>query len=136
MLLSADYSQIELRVVADYSGDPTFREAFRTRFEEEAETYAAHAYDGMNMLLWAVQAAGLNRAKIRDLLAYRRRPWPGVTGAVVLSAALDDVGQVYLARREQGQWRFYSRGDLDIPQVYAPARDRVYPDSSSSIAPE
>ena len=30
VLLSADYSQIELRVVADYSRDPTFLEAYRT----------------------------------------------------------------------------------------------------------
>jgi DNA polymerase-1 len=30
VLLSADYSQIELRVVADFSEDPTFLEAFRT----------------------------------------------------------------------------------------------------------
>ena len=48
-----------------------FREAFRKRFDEEPETYAAHAYDGMNMLIWAIQIAGLNRAKIRDVLAYR-----------------------------------------------------------------
>ena len=25
----------------------------------------------MNMLIWAIQVAGLNRAKIRDVLAYR-----------------------------------------------------------------
>ncbi|MBI3993147.1 MAG: DNA polymerase I [Candidatus Lambdaproteobacteria bacterium] len=30
VLLSADYNQIELRVVADYSGDPTFVQAFKT----------------------------------------------------------------------------------------------------------
>ena len=29
VLLSADYNQIELRVLADYSGDPTFLQAFR-----------------------------------------------------------------------------------------------------------
>ena len=28
------------------------------RFNEEPETYAAHAYDGMNMLIWAIQVAG------------------------------------------------------------------------------
>jgi len=51
-----------------------FCEAFRKRFGEEPETFAAHAYDGMNMLIWAVQVAGLNQAKIRDLLAYRTKP--------------------------------------------------------------
>jgi ABC-type branched-subunit amino acid transport system substrate-binding protein len=102
-----------------------FRKAFRDRFGEEAETFASHAYDGMNMLIWAVQVAGLNRAKIRDVLAYRTRPWKGVTGDISLSAALDDVGDVYLAKRENGQWNYYSREDLEIPRDYIPPRDRV-----------
>lgn len=92
-----------------------FREAFRQRFGEEPETYAAHAYDGMNMLIWAVQVAGLNRAKIRDVLAHRIAPWPGVTGDIPLSAALDDMGEVFLAQRENGAWKYYSRDDLQIP---------------------
>lgn len=120
-------------VVAAYPWNPTrqdprleaFRQAFRARFNEEPETYAAHAYDGMNMLLWAIQVAGLNRAKIRDVLASRTRPWPGVTGDISFSAALDDVGEVFLARCEQGAWKYYSREDLSIPRGYIPARDRV-----------
>jgi len=106
-------------------GLQAFRQAFQTRFGEDAETFAAHAYDGMNMLVWAIQVAGLNRAKIRDVLAYRTQPWQGVTGDIVLSACLDDVGTVYLAQREQGQWQFKSREDLDIPRDYVPIRDRV-----------
>ncbi len=120
-------------VVAAYPWNPTrqdpkleaFRRAFRARFNDEPETYAAHAYDGMNLLLWAIQAAGLNRAKIRDVLASRTRAWPGVTGDLSLSAALDDVGEVFLARREQGAWKYYSREDLGIPRGYIPPRDRV-----------
>jgi branched-chain amino acid transport system substrate-binding protein len=107
-------------VICTYPWNPTrtsnrlegFRKAFRERFGEGPETFAAHAYDGMNMLIWAVQVAGLNRAKIRDVLAHRARPWKGVTGDIRLSACLDDVGDVYLARRENGQWDFYSREDL------------------------
>ncbi len=57
-----------------------FKKAYKARYGVEAETYASHAYDGMNMLLWSIQAAGLNRAKIRDVIAYLPRPWPGVTG--------------------------------------------------------
>jgi ABC-type branched-subunit amino acid transport system substrate-binding protein len=102
-----------------------FRDNFRKRFGVEPDTYAAHAYDGMNMLIFAVQAAGLNRAKIRDVLAYMTRPWPGVTGDVVLSAALDDVGEVFLARFEDGEWNFYSREQLQIPRGHIPPRDRV-----------
>jgi len=110
-----------------YPWDPTrsdgkyqaFRESFRQRFGEEAETYAAHAYDGMNMLLWAVQVAGLNRARIRDVLAYRTEPWQGVTGDIVFSSVLDDIGDVFLAKRERGTWKYYSRQDLGIPRGQA-----------------
>lgn len=93
-----------------------FRAAYRERYNEEPETYAAHAYDGMNMLIWAAQTAGLNRAKIRDVLAYRTEPWPGVTGDIPLSAALDDAGEVFLTRRENGQWKYFSRADLGLSQ--------------------
>jgi ABC-type branched-subunit amino acid transport system substrate-binding protein len=110
-------------VICTYPWNPTrndpklkaFRQEFFGRFGVEPDTYAAHAYDGMNMLIWAIQTAGLNRAKIRDVLAHRTEPWPGVTGAIPLSAALDDAGEVFLARREQGSWAFQSRDDLGIP---------------------
>lgn len=92
-----------------------FRQDFEERYGVEPDTYAAHAYDGMNLLIWAIQHAGLNRAKIRDLLAYRSEPWPGVTGEIPLNAVLDDAGEVFLARWDGEKWRYYSRRDLDIP---------------------
>ena len=81
----------------------------------EPETYASHAYDGMNMLIWAIQAAGLNRAKIRDMIAYRTEPWKGVTGDIVFSSVLDDIGEVYLAKREQGAWKYLFAQELGLP---------------------
>ncbi len=77
------------------------------------------------MLIWAVQVAGLNRAKIRDILAYRSEPWPGVTGDIPLSAVLDDLGEVFLAKREKNRWNYYSRDDLDVPRGYIPPRDQA-----------
>ena len=97
-----------------------FRNRFRARFHEEPETYAAHAYDGMNMLIWAIQNAGLNRAKIRDLIAYRMEPWQGVTGEIRFSPVLDDVGEVFLARRENGKWKYYTREQLGVPRTGCP----------------
>jgi ABC-type branched-subunit amino acid transport system substrate-binding protein len=100
-----------------------FRENFEERFGVEPDTYASHAYDGMNMLVWAVQTVGLNRAKIRDVLANMTRPWPGVTGDIALSAALDDGGEVYLVRFEEGEWRYYSREELEIPSGESAPRE-------------
>jgi ABC-type branched-subunit amino acid transport system substrate-binding protein len=93
-----------------------FRAGFKERYGVEPDTYAAHAYDGANMLIWAIQTAGLNRAKIRDVLAYRTEPFPGVTGDIPLSSAMDDAGEVFLAIREQGKWVYRSREDLGIPR--------------------
>ena len=120
-------------VIAAYPWNPErkdpkldgFRATFQKRFGVNPDTYAAHGYDGMKMLIWAVQVAGLNRAKIRDVLAYRSKPWPGVTGNIVMSATLDDVGDVTLAKYEDGSWRFYTREDLEIPRGHVPERDRV-----------
>jgi branched-chain amino acid transport system substrate-binding protein len=111
-----------------------FRKAYRERFGVEAETYAAHAYDGMNMMLWAINAAGLNRAKIRDLVAFLPHPWPGITGDIVLSACLDDVGDTTLARYEGGTWTYETRADLKVPKGYIAPRDRLNRDAEVAAA--
>jgi len=43
----------------------------------------------------------------------------------MLSACHDDIGDVFLTKRENGKWKFYSRKDLKIPRGYIPPRDRV-----------
>jgi len=111
-----------------------FRKAYRERFGMEAETYAAHAYDGMNLMLWAIQVAGLNRARIRDVVAFLPHPWPGVTGDIVLSACLDDVADTYIATYRDGRWSYLSRSDLGIPKGYIPPRDRLNRESESVAA--
>ncbi len=117
-------------VIAGYPWNPdrrdpkylAFKERFRKRFGDDPETYASHAYDGLNMILWAIQNAGLNRAKIRDLLAYRNEPFHGVTGDIRFSAVLDDIGEVFLAKYEGGRWKYYSREDMQIPKGNIPRR--------------
>jgi branched-chain amino acid transport system substrate-binding protein len=130
-------------VVAAFPWDPSrkgaglerFRKAYRERYGMEAETYAAHAYDGMNLMLWAIQVAGLNRARIRDVIAHLPEAWPGVTGDIVFSAALDDVGDTTLARFENGGWTYHTRRSLDVPRGYIPPRDRLNRDSHAAGAP-
>jgi hypothetical protein len=89
----------------------------------------------MNLMLWAINVAGLNRAKIRDLVAYLPHPWPGITGDIVLSACLDDVGDTYLATYERGTWRYASRTDLRVPKGYIAPRDRLNRDQSAGAPP-
>ena len=57
--------------------------------------------------------------------SHRPDEFVGVTGAIPLSACLDDLGEVFLARVEKGRYRYYSRADLAIPQGVIHPRDRV-----------
>ena len=66
------------------------------------------------------------------MIAYRSKPWPGVTGDIALSATLDDVGEVSMARFEDGKWDFLTRKELEVPRGYIPARDRVTRTSANS----
>ena len=84
------------------------------------------------MLIWAIQTAGLNRAKIRDVLAYRTEPFPGVTGEIPLSSAMDDAGEVFLAIRENGKWVYHSRADLGIPRGKVIEKPRVERDQAAA----
>jgi len=113
-----------------------WRERFRTRFGVDPDTYSAHGYDGMSMLIWGIQKAGLNRAKIRDVLAYRTIPFEGVTGSIPLSACLDDLGEVFLTRVEGGRWKYYSREDLQIPRGTIAPRSRIPVVTTSPVTQE
>lgn len=74
-----------------------FRETFRRRFGEEPETHAAHAYDGMDMLIWAIQVAGLNRAKIRDVIAHLPNPGRASTASLARIPCGGTCGRRHLA---------------------------------------
>lgn len=107
------------KVAAAYPYDPTsddpkyktFVQAFTERYGEAPETYAAHAYDGANMIIEAIEQVGLNRAKIRDVLVGMRN-YHGVTGRKDLDAVYSNRSEAYLVRLENGEWKFYSREDL------------------------
>ncbi|HDI00452.1 MAG: hypothetical protein DRP94_03860 [Candidatus Latescibacterota bacterium] len=100
------------------SKDPVylaFKERYQKRYGVPPETYAAHAYDGMNMLIEAIEKAGLNKAKIRDALdEYRIHPYHGVTGTIILNDVYTDVGPVSIAIVKGGKFHFYSEEELGI----------------------
>lgn len=112
------------QVIGGYPYNPVSKDApylafcqrFKERFGEEPETYAAHAYDGMTMVIEAIERAGLNRALIRDELAVITK-YHGVTGPMEYDPIFNDISQASLAVAENGQWKFYSReeilGDID-----------------------
>ncbi|MCP5103012.1 MAG: amino acid ABC transporter substrate-binding protein [bacterium] len=103
------------KVVAGYPYDPEskdtkyleFKRKFNDRYGEAPETYAAHAYDGMTMLIAAIEKAGLNRAKIRDELANIKR-YRGVTGQKEFDPVFNNISPAVLAILKNGRWSFLS----------------------------
>jgi ABC-type branched-subunit amino acid transport system substrate-binding protein len=104
------------KVAAGYPFNPAgenpkykeFKRQYEKRFGQAPDTYAAHAYDGMNMLIDAIEKAGLNRARIRDELA-KVKHYDGVTGKKEFDATYNNISSPVLAVLEKGRWRFYSR---------------------------
>lgn len=84
-----------------------FEARYRERFSEDAEAMAAHAYDGMNLLIQAIQTVGPNKTLIRDWLSGQTR-YHGITGEIPFDATLNDVGPVYLARFENGRFAYFA----------------------------
>ena len=101
------------------SGNPkleTFRANYRKRFGMEPNVFAAHAYDGMNILIESINKAGLNRALIRDAMTdmMTYKGYKGVTGDIVFDATWNDIGAIYYAEVKDGKFIFYPTSDLVI----------------------
>lgn len=96
---------------SDDPGYLKFKRDFTERFGEEPESFAAHAYDGMNMTIEAIEKAGLNRAKIRDALA-EVKTYRGVTGVKEFDVVLNNISPPYLAVLKDGQFLFHSRDEV------------------------
>ncbi len=82
-----------------------FQQRFQEKYGEMPDAPAAHGYDGMNMLIEAIDRAGLNRVRIRNELAAMLE-YEGVSGRIVLDNTFNDVGAVYLGRVEEGRFVF------------------------------
>lgn len=120
------------------SSDPawlSFRDAYRERWDEDPDAYAAHAFDGTNLVLDAVREAGLNRVRIRDALAAVER-YHGVTGPIVFDNTFNDVGPVYLARVVDGAFRTLPRPANDWRPGESIAPDRAISEARSGADPE
>jgi ABC-type branched-subunit amino acid transport system substrate-binding protein len=85
-----------------------FRERFRQHFGEEPDAYASYAYDGMNMLIAAIEKTGLNRGRIMQVLRdYAQKSYDGVAGRALFDFTLKNVSPVTLARVEDGKFVYW-----------------------------
>jgi branched-chain amino acid transport system substrate-binding protein len=85
-----------------------FQASYLKRFGIEPDVFAAHAYDGMNMIISAINKAGLNRVLIRDLFTDQKtfQGYEGVTGKIIFDGSWNDVGEISIAKVKNGRFEF------------------------------
>jgi ABC-type branched-subunit amino acid transport system substrate-binding protein len=93
------------------SNDPkwkTFKANYNKRFGQEPDVFAAHAYDGMTMIIEAIRKVGLNRVLIRDVLTDLKtfQGYEGVTGKVIFDASWNNIRPIFLAKVSNGKFSF------------------------------
>ena len=85
-----------------------FEDRYRQEFKEEPDPYAAYAYDGMNILIAAIQKAGLNRGRIMDALReYETKAYEGVAGRAVFDYTLNNVAPVTMTEVRDGKFVYW-----------------------------
>lgn len=85
-----------------------FRDAYRQKFNEEPIDYAAYAYDGMNMLIAAIEKTGLNRGRIMDVFrSYQMKTYDGVSGRIYFDHTLNNLAPITMARVKNGEFEYW-----------------------------
>jgi branched-chain amino acid transport system substrate-binding protein len=98
-----------------------FKSNYQKRFGMEPDVFAAHAYDGMNMLIGAIQKVGLNRVLIRDILTDMKtfQGYKGVTGKVNFDATWNNIRPIFIAEVSNGKFKFSPAPPLEkSDQIY------------------
>ena len=93
---------------ADIPKLKAFKANYIKRFGQEPDVFAAHAYDGMNIIIEAVHKAGLNRALIRDVLTDMKtfQGYQGVTGPVIFDGSWNNIRPIFMAIVSKGKFEF------------------------------
>jgi len=94
---------------ADIPKLKAFKANYIRRFDLEPDVFAAHAYDGMNLLIEATKKAGLNRVLIRDLLTDLKtfNGYEGVTGKIIFDGSWNNIRPIYSSVVKNGKFEFH-----------------------------
>jgi ABC-type branched-subunit amino acid transport system substrate-binding protein len=91
------------------SNDPKylqFKQSYKKRFGMEPDVFAIHAYDGMQIIIKAIEKAGLNRALIRDAITSTSPDYKGASGKIMLDKSFNNIRPIYLAKIVNGKFEF------------------------------
>jgi len=93
-----------------------FNRNYKEKYDKEPNTFAAHAYDGMNILIKSIEIAGLNRALIRDKLTDLKtfQGYQGITGEIILDPSWNDIGKIWMVKIKDGEFIYSPAPIRDI----------------------
>jgi branched-chain amino acid transport system substrate-binding protein len=93
-----------------------FKASYLKRFGQEPDVFATHAYDGMNLLIAAINKVGLNRVLIRDILTDRKtfQGFDGVTGKIELDQSWNEIRDIFMAKVNKGKFEYFPAPPLDM----------------------
>jgi branched-chain amino acid transport system substrate-binding protein len=86
-------------------GYDDFTRRYKERYGQDPNPYACHTYDGTMMIVEAIRKTGLNRYRIRDVLAGMNN-WKGITGEVIMDEALSNRRPISVATVKNGRFVF------------------------------
>jgi ABC-type branched-subunit amino acid transport system substrate-binding protein len=85
-----------------------FQRRFRYRFNVSPDDYAALAYDGINLLVAAIEKVGPDRVRVMNALHdYQSRSVEGVAGKILFDESLSNIASPMLARVEGGAFAYW-----------------------------
>ncbi len=87
----------------DTPGWTAFSNLWRQRHHENPEAFAVYGYDAARLLIAAIHEAGLNRARIRDVVMSRRQ-YTGMAGTIHLSPTANSITPPHLVQVQGGQF--------------------------------
>ena len=95
---------------ADNAKLKEFKSAYINRFGLEPDVFATHAYDGMNLIIQAIEKAGLNRVLIRDILTDLKtfQGYQGVSGKIILDKSWNDIGDIWMTKVKNGKFEYFT----------------------------
>jgi ABC-type branched-subunit amino acid transport system substrate-binding protein len=96
-----------------------FNRRYEAAYHAKVDSFAALAFDSMNILLDAICRGGLNRGRIRDAL-YSLERYRGVTGEMIFDPNAKNIAPLFLGTARGGRFTF-RRYTMDKP--YASLRD-------------
>jgi len=88
-----------------------FQRNYRNKFSESPDAYASYAYDGINLLIAAIEKAGPNRELIAQaLLQHRLDSYEGVSGPLYFDGSLNNIAPLVMARVEGAKFVYWIPG--------------------------